>query len=134
MALSRPDLGDRTIFLTLAPIGGAQRRPESELWREFEIAHPSMLGALLDAAVHGLGALGRVHLDRLPRMADFALWAVACEPALWPAGGTFARLRLKPPSRHREHHRSRPHSHLRTYDDGGANPSLLGSETRQDMC
>jgi hypothetical protein len=33
---------------------------------------------------------GRVHLDRLPRMADFVLWATACETALWPAGG-FAR-------------------------------------------
>jgi hypothetical protein len=88
--ISRPDLGDRAIFLTLAPIGEALRRPENELWREFEIARPRILGALLDAAVHGLRTRGRVHLDRLPRMADFALWAAACEPALWPAG-TFAR-------------------------------------------
>ena len=61
--VSRPDLGDRAIFLTLAPIGEAQRRPESELWREFEIARPRILGALLDAVVHGLRAMGRVHLD-----------------------------------------------------------------------
>src|SRR5215510_5599706 len=88
--ISRPDLGDRAIFLTLAPIGEAQRRPEAELWREFEIARPRILGALLDAAAHGLRTLGRVHLDRLPRMADFAIWATACETALWPAG-TFAR-------------------------------------------
>src|SRR5438067_221807 len=88
--ISRPDLGDRAIFLTLAPIGEAQRRPESKLWREFEIARPRMLGALLDAVVHGLRPLGRAHLDGLPRMADFALWAAACETALWPAG-TFAR-------------------------------------------
>ena len=88
--VSQPDLGDRAIFLTLPPIGERQRLPESELWREFEIARPRMLGALLDAAVHGLRVLGRVHLDRLPRMADFALCAAACEPALWPAG-TFAR-------------------------------------------
>jgi hypothetical protein len=88
--ISRPDLGDRAIFLTLAPIGEAQRRPENELWHKFEIARPRMLGALLDAVVHGLRAMGGVHLDRLPRMADFALWAAACEPALWPAG-TFAR-------------------------------------------
>ena len=52
--ISRPDLGDRAIFLTLASIGEAQRRPESELWREFEIARPRILGALLDAMVHGL--------------------------------------------------------------------------------
>ena len=82
--ISRPDLGDPAIFLTLPPIGEAQRRPESELWHEFEIARPRILGALLDAVVHG------VHLDHLPRMADFALWATACETALWPAG-TFAR-------------------------------------------
>jgi hypothetical protein len=88
--VSRPDLGDRAIFLTLAPIGEPQRRPETELWREFEIARPRILGALLDAAVHGLRAMGRVQLDRLPRMADFALWATACETALWPAR-TFAR-------------------------------------------
>jgi hypothetical protein len=88
--ISRPDLGDRAIFLTLAPIDEVQRRSESELWRQFEIARPRMLGALLEALVHGLRASGRVHLERLPRMADFALWAAACEPALWPAG-TFAR-------------------------------------------
>ncbi len=88
--ISRPDLGDRAIFLTLTPIGEAQRRSETELWREFEIARPRILGALLDAVVHGLRAIGRVQLDRLPRMADFALWATACETALWPVG-TFAR-------------------------------------------
>ena len=89
--VSRPDLGDRAIFLTLAPIGEAQRRSESELWREFEIARPRILGALLDAMVHGLRAMRSVSTSmQLPRMADFALWATACETALWPAG-TFAR-------------------------------------------
>ena len=57
--ISRPDLGDRAIFLTLLPIGDSQRRPESELWREFEIARPRILGALLDAVVRGLRATGR---------------------------------------------------------------------------
>jgi hypothetical protein len=88
--ISRPDLGDRAIFLTLAPIGEAQRHSEAELWRQFEIARPRILGALLDAVVDGLRAVSRVQPDRLPRMADFALWATACEAALWPAG-TFAR-------------------------------------------
>jgi hypothetical protein len=87
--ISRPDLGDRAISLTLAPIPDADRRPEAELWREFEIARPRILGGLLDAVVHGLRAINHVQLARLPRMADFALWAAACETALWPAG-TFA--------------------------------------------
>ncbi len=88
--VSRPDLADRGIFLTLAPIGEEQRRSESELWREFESARPRILGALLDAVVHGLPRLPTVRLRSVPRMADFALWSTACETAFWPAG-TFTR-------------------------------------------
>jgi hypothetical protein len=87
--ISRPDLGDRAIFLTLAPIREAQRRPENKLWRDFESGRPRILGALLEAVVHGLRTMDRIHLNRLPRMADFVVWATACEAALWPAG-TFA--------------------------------------------
>jgi hypothetical protein len=83
--IGRSDLADRAILLTLGPIGEEQRRSETELWREFELARPAILGALLDAAAHGLRAVGSVHLGRLPRMADFALWATACETGLWPA-------------------------------------------------
>jgi hypothetical protein len=79
-------LADRAIFLTLGPIGEEQRRSETELWREFELVRPAILGALLDAAAHGLRAIGSVQLARLPRMADFALWVTACETDLWPAG------------------------------------------------
>jgi hypothetical protein len=88
--VSRPDLGDRTIFLTLSPIAEANRRSEAKLWCEFNIERPRILGALLDAVSYGLRAIGLVQLDALPRMADFALWTTACEGALWPAG-TFAR-------------------------------------------
>jgi hypothetical protein len=88
--VSRADLADRAIFLTLAPISEQRRRSEAELWREFERARPAILGALLDAAAHGLRTLPRVRLERLPRMADFALWATACETALW-SPGTFPR-------------------------------------------
>ena len=87
--ISRADLADRAIFLTLAPIAEEQRRSEAELWREFELARPAILGALLDALAEGLRELPGVRLERLPRMADFAVWATACETALWPTG-TFA--------------------------------------------
>jgi hypothetical protein len=88
--IGRSDLADRTIFLTLTPIGEAQRRSESELCGEFELARPRILGILLDAAAHGLRTMSSIELRRLPRMADFAVWAMACETPLWPAG-TFAR-------------------------------------------
>jgi hypothetical protein len=84
--ITRPDLADRAILLLLAPIVEQQRRPENALWREFELVRPYILGALLDAAAHGLRMLPQVRLKRLPRMADFALWATACESAFGPAG------------------------------------------------
>ncbi len=34
--------------------------------------------------VEGLKRLPETRLPKLPRMADFALWATACETALWP--------------------------------------------------
>ena len=88
--ITRPDLADRSIFLTLPPVADARRQPERELWRQFELARPHILGALLDLVVHGLRILPDVGIDRLPRMADFAIWAAACEPALWRPG-TFHR-------------------------------------------
>jgi len=84
--VTRPDLADRAIVLMLAPIAERQRRPEHALWREFELARPYILGALLDAVAHGLHMLPQVRLPRLPRMADFALWATACESAFRPGG------------------------------------------------
>src|SRR5258705_2889402 len=76
--ITRPDLADRAIFLTLPPVADARRQSERELCRQFDLARPPILGALLDFAVHGLRALPRISLDRLPRMADFLLWAAAC--------------------------------------------------------
>src|SRR5215217_1400354 len=84
--VTRPDLADRALFLTLEPIPEERRRPEQELWAAFEAERPRILGVLLDAVVEGLKRLPETHLPRLPRMADFALWASACETALWSAG------------------------------------------------
>jgi hypothetical protein len=84
--VTRPDLADRAVFLTLEPIPEESRRPEAELWAAFEAERPRVLGVLLDAVVEGLKRLPGMRLEKLPRMADFALWATACETALWPAG------------------------------------------------
>jgi hypothetical protein len=84
--VARPDLADRALFLTLEPIPDDRRRSEAELWAEFEIERARILGALLDAVVGGLRRLPETHLPMLPRMADFALWATACELTLGTAG------------------------------------------------
>ena len=84
--VTRPDLADRAVFLTLQPIPEEHRRPEQELWVAFAAERPRVLGVLLDAVVEGLKRLPETRLEKLPRMADFALWATACETALWPVG------------------------------------------------
>ena len=84
--VTRPDLADRAMFLTLEPIPEERRRPEAELWAAFEAERPRILGVLLDAVAEGPQPSCQKPLDNLPRMADFALWATACETALWPAG------------------------------------------------
>ncbi len=53
----------------------------------FEKARPRILGAMLDAVVGALRDLPSTRLDGYPRMADFARWVTAAEPAMgWPKG------------------------------------------------
>ncbi|MGE3852280.1 MAG: hypothetical protein AB7K09_11095 [Planctomycetota bacterium] len=97
---TRPDLLDRSIRVQLRPIqvrgetpidGGKRRVTESEIMEVFGVAHPRLLGALLDAVACGLRRLPETVLDDPPRMADHARWVVACEPALpIPAGSYLA--------------------------------------------
>jgi hypothetical protein len=89
--VGRPDLLDRSLIVTLPAIPDEARRTEAELWAAFREAHPQILGALLTAVSTGLKNLDAVRLERLPRMADFAKWVTACEPALW-APGTFMKV------------------------------------------
>jgi hypothetical protein len=63
-----------------------RRQPEQELWAAFEAERPRILGALLDAVAMGLAMLSKTKLEKVPRMADFALWTTACETALWLSG------------------------------------------------
>ena len=86
---SRSDLLDRMIVLTLPTIPEARRRTEQAVLAAFNIAHPRILGALLDAAAHALRTLPALKPDALPRMADFALWVIAAESGLGLAPGEF---------------------------------------------
>jgi hypothetical protein len=82
---TKPDLASRAIFLTLPTINSAGRREEAELCAEFSAARPRILGALLDTVVMALNRSADVTLSKRPRMADFAKWVVAAEPAFpWP--------------------------------------------------
>ncbi len=103
----RGDLLDRIIVIYLSPIDEGERRPERQLWAEFEEARPRVIGAMLDAVAAALRQVDSVRLTKLPRMADFAIWVTAGEEALgfWP--GEF----------------------LRTYEDNRAEANLLAIES-----
>lgn len=88
---TRPDLADRTVTLRLEPIPERERQTEAELKAAFERDRLFILGALFDAVATALRNIERVELDRLPRMADFARWAVAAEAAFPVEAGTFIR-------------------------------------------
>ncbi len=79
---NRSDLLDRSLILQLPRIPDANRRTEAEHWREFRQAHGRILGAVLDAVSAAVRSLPTTHIERLPRMADFALWATAAEAGL----------------------------------------------------
>lgn len=80
------DLADRAVKLVLKTIDEDNRKTEEEFWKDFELAYPRILGALLDGVACGLRELPNTRLSNKPRMADFALWATACETAYWKAG------------------------------------------------
>jgi hypothetical protein len=88
--VSRPDLADRAIIIDLLKIPDDERKEEKKITAAFDKDRPKILGALLDAVSCGLREHPTTTLDSLPRMADFALWATACEGDLWEPG-TFIR-------------------------------------------
>jgi hypothetical protein len=86
--VTRHDLADRCLFLNFPPISDAQRLTEQELGQRFEKDHSLILGVILNALVTALKNISETTLEEMPRMADFALWVQAAEPALpWEENG-----------------------------------------------
>jgi hypothetical protein len=92
---TRPDLLDRTIILKLPQITDEKRFDEEEFWKRFEAARPQILGALMNGVASALENLSSVKLQALPRMADFAKWGAAAEPALNVPPESFINAYLK---------------------------------------
>ena len=91
--ISRSDLASRSIVIELPAIAEEARRSEEQYEAAFQDARPRILGALLDTMVTGLRNRDSVTLPRLPRMADFAIWATACESEFTVPGGFIAAFR-----------------------------------------
>lgn len=88
---TRADLADRTIAVTLPLVDEENRKTEAEIEAELRRIRPMVLGDLLDAASAAIRNIESVQLDRLPRMADFARWVTAAEPALFWEDGLFLK-------------------------------------------
>jgi hypothetical protein len=84
---TRHDLGDRSLDLVLPPIPDDERKTEARFWTDWERVRPRVFGALLNGVSMALKRVESIDLPRMPRMADFAVWATAAEEAFkWSKG------------------------------------------------
>jgi len=86
---SRGDLADRSLIVELETI--VQRLPESALEQKLKSIESRVFAGLLEALAAGMRELPNVSRTNLPRLADFALFAMASERALGFEAGTFQR-------------------------------------------
>lgn len=89
--LNRGDFAERAMVVRLQPIPDNQRKTEAAFWQSFQDAQPGILGALLDVLSGAIQRLPSTHLERMPRMADFARLVAAAEPDCPWAAGAFMR-------------------------------------------
>jgi hypothetical protein len=89
LASERPDLLDRSIVIILPVIAPNRRRTEREFWASFTKAHPKIFGALLTALSAAIRNADRVHIEEMPRMADFAKFMAAAEEGFGWEPGSF---------------------------------------------
>lgn len=78
--MTRSDYASRAVTVTLRAV--EKYETEAKFWKEFDGAHPAILGALFDGTARALRdheAMAQQHV--MPRMADFASWAMASFPA-----------------------------------------------------
>jgi Domain of unknown function (DUF3854) len=87
--VTRDDLADRVLMVQLGEISEQQRLPQAELTAKIDAARPRILGALLTALSQTLAELPDTKPDKLPRMADYAKFAIASEKALGLDQGEF---------------------------------------------
>jgi energy-coupling factor transporter ATP-binding protein EcfA2 len=90
--VTRDDLADRVLMAQLPEIPEHKRLPQGELNTKVETARPLILGALLTALSQTLAQLPHTKPASLPRMADYALFAIASEKALGLNTGEFMTI------------------------------------------
>ena len=77
VAISKPDLLDRCLLIQLERPPNSKRRKEADLWRDFYAVRPVILGGIFDRLSNAIANYKDIRSADLPRMADFAQWAMA---------------------------------------------------------
>lgn len=84
--ITRPDLLERSIVLSIPIIPKSQVRTDEEVGERYAALQGEILGALLDGVVYALRTYRELELPTKHRMADFQQWAAAAMPAFgWTA-------------------------------------------------
>ena len=99
---SRADLLDRAIVLELERISESDRKTEKEVWEDFELDMPIILGACFRTLSKAMEIQPTIGLDKLGRMADFTIWGYAIAEAVGIGGENFLEAYLKNQSRANE--------------------------------
>lgn len=82
----RDDLADRLVTVELHRITERTRRGDTDLSSRWDAAAPVVLAGLLDLAAEVLAILPTLHLDALPRMADFGRVLAAVDAVMGTDG------------------------------------------------
>ncbi len=90
--VNRDDLADRALMAQLGEITEDKRLAQGELTAKVEAARPRILGAMLTALSKTLAELPNTKPEKLPRMADYALFSIAAEEALGLKSGEFLQV------------------------------------------
>jgi hypothetical protein len=82
LVVSKADLLDRALLVSLERVPDAARRTEAEFWAAFGTDKGLLLGALFTALSAATGEVESIQPPGYPRMADFARWGLAATRAL----------------------------------------------------
>lgn len=86
---TRSDLLDRSILIGLTHISESDRKEFTIMMKDFMEDLPSILGGIFNLLSSAMKLYPSVHLDSLPRMADFARWGFAVGEAMGGLGQKF---------------------------------------------
>jgi hypothetical protein len=87
-----PDLLDRCLMFELQRLERKERKERKEVFADFEKARACVFTGMLDALSGAMRLYPNIHLNELPRMADFAKWGYAIAEVIGVGGGNFLDL------------------------------------------